>query len=199
MVSKVQYYEMSVKPLTPENVEGLGVIFTDFKTANIELCPWPVTGKRSLISPGGYSSVHQEEFKVFWRGSTILSAGHQNARGGASGKIWVDPNTGKQFALVQWFSAHLDAGEAFVAPKGQPWIFLLAPPKDDVTPDDFIALYSDGDCGLSIHPGVWHTAPISLSEQEIVFKRKQGSIYATIDCLLVQEHNTWLKVPLQPV
>lgn len=55
MVSKVQYYEMSVKPLTPENVEGLGSIFTDFETANIELCPWPVAGKRSLISPGGYT------------------------------------------------------------------------------------------------------------------------------------------------
>ncbi|NEO68141.1 hypothetical protein [Moorena sp. SIO3H5] len=50
--------------------------------------------------------------------------------------------------------------------------------------------------GISIHPGVWHTNPISLSGKEVVYHRKQGSIYATIDCFLTKEHNTWLKIPL---
>ncbi|NEP07890.1 MAG: hypothetical protein F6K25_23310 [Okeania sp. SIO2G4] len=94
-------------------------------------------------------------------------------------------------------SAHLDAGEALISKNGEPSIFLVAPPKEDVKAEDFVALYSDGSKGISMKSGVWHTTPIPLSEQEVVYKRKQGSIYATIDCLLLKEQNTYLKIPLR--
>ncbi|NES21547.1 MAG: hypothetical protein F6K41_22115 [Symploca sp. SIO3E6] len=191
-----KYYEVPLKRLNSKNTQGLGVVFTEFEDVTIELCPWPTQGQRPLIAQGGYSTVLEEEFKVYWQNATMLSAGHQNARGGATGKIVSDRETNSKHIMVNWLSAHLDAGEAFIAKNGEPGIFLLAPPKEDVKPEDFVAFYSDGSCGISIHPGVWHTTPISLSKQEVVYKRKQGSIYATIDCVLTKEHNTWLKIPL---
>ena len=196
MVTTVNYYNVPLKRLNSQNALGLGVVFTDIENAKIELCKWPTSGKRPLISKGGYGNVIEEEFRVYWKGSTIFSAGHQNARGGPGGKIISEPESNSKYLLVNWLSAHLDAGEAFMPKNGEPSIFLLAPPKEDVKPEDFVALYSDGSCGISIHPGVWHTNPLSLSEKEVVYQRKQGSIYATTDCVLTKEHNTWLKVPL---
>ena len=196
MASHFNYYEVPLKRLNSKNVQGVGVVFTEFEDVKIDLCKWPTQGKRPLIAKGGYGTVLEEEFRVYCQGSTMLSAGHQNARGGVTGKILSDPETSSKYVLVNWLSAHLDAGEAFIAKNGEPGIFLLAPPKEDVKPEDFVAFYSDGSCGISMHPGVWHTTPLSLSEQEVVYKRKQGSIYATIDCFLSKEHNTWLKIPL---
>ncbi|MGD1700329.1 ureidoglycolate lyase [Dapis sp. BLCC M229] len=191
------YYQVPLKRLNSENAQGMGVCFTTFEDVEIDLCRWPTQGKRPLISVGGYGAVLEEEFKVYWRGSTVFSAGHQNARGGATGKIVSDPKSQSKYVLLNWLSAHLDAGEALMPKNGEPSIFLVAPPKEDVKPEDFVALYSDGSCGISMHAGVWHTAPLSLSEKEVVYQRKQGSIYATIDCLLLKEHNTWLKIPLR--
>ncbi len=198
MVATVNYYQVPLKRLNSENARGVGVVFTEFEDAKIELCKWPAPGKRPLIAGGGYGTVIEEEFKVYWRGSTVFSAGHHNARGGATGKVFSEPESNSKYVLVNWLSAHLDGGEAFIPKNGEPSIFLVAPPKEDVKPEDFLALYSDGSCGISMHPGVWHTAPLSLSEREVIYKRKQGSIYATIDCLLLKEQNTWLKIPLCP-
>ncbi|MBC6452087.1 MAG: ureidoglycolate lyase [Hormoscilla sp. SP5CHS1] len=196
MTTTVNYHEVPLKRLNSENARGMGVIFTEFEDVKIELCKWPAAGKRPLIARGGYGTVIEEEFKVYWRGETMFSAGHQNARGGATGKILSEAEGNSKYVLVNWLSAHLDAGEAFIPKNGQQSIFLLAPPKDDVKAEDFVALYCDGNCGISIDPGVWHTAPLSLCEQEVAYKRKQGSIYATIDCLLLKEQKTWLKIPL---
>ncbi len=196
MGAKINYHDVPLKKLTPANIAGFGTIFTDLESVELELCQWPTTGKRSLIPGSGYGSVITEEFQVYWRGTTILSAGHQNARGGATAKVLSEPESNSKYALVHWLSSHLDAGEAFIPKNGEPGIFLVAPPKDDVTPEDFVAFYCDGSCGISIHPGVWHTAPLSLSAQKVVYQRKQGSIYATIDCFLIKEHKTWLKIPL---
>ena len=196
MIETARYYDVPLKNLDSENVLGLGEVFTDLEDIDIELCRWPTQGKRPLVSKGGYGSVIEEEFRVYWQGSTILSAGHQNARGGAAGKILVEPETNSKYAVVHWLSAHLDAGEAFIPKNGEPSIFLVAPPKDDVKPEDFVAFYSDGATGISFPPGTWHTSPLTLSQEEVVYKRKQGSIYATIDCFLVKEYNTCLKIPL---
>ena len=196
MLATINYYNVPLKKLNSKNAQGLGEVFTDLSDVEIELCQWPTLGKRSLIPHSGYGSVIEEEFKVYWRGSTVLSAGHQNARGGAAGKILVEPDTNSKYALVHWLSAHLDAGEAFIPKNGQPSIFLVAPPKDDVKPEDFVAFYSNGSRGISFPPGTWHTNPLTLSEKEVIYKRKQGSIYATIDCFLLKEFNTCLKIPL---
>ncbi len=196
-MTTANYYQVPLKRLNSENAQGVGVVFEAFEEAEIELCKWPTQGKRPLIAKGGYGTVIKEEFRVYWHGSAMGSAGHQNARGGVTGKIISDPESDSKSVLVHWLSAHLDAGEAFIPKNGEPSIFLVAPPKDNVKPEDFVALYCDGSCGISIHPGVWHTAPLSLSNQEVVYQRKQGSIYATVDCFLLKEHNTWLKIPLR--
>lgn len=152
MLKTANYYNVPLKNLNSKNVLGLGEVFTDLEDIEIELCQWPTQGRRSLIPQTGYGSVIEEEFKVYWQNTTILSAGHQNARGGAGGKILVEPETNSKYALVHWLSAHLDAGEAFIPKNGQPSIFLIAPPKDDVKPEDFVAFYLDGNCGISFSP-----------------------------------------------
>ncbi|MEA5469994.1 ureidoglycolate lyase [Spirulina sp. 06S082] len=195
-MTELNYHEVPLKPLNPENARGLGIVFTEIAEVQIELCKWPTSGKRPLIAKGGYGTVIEEEFTIYRKGSTLFSAGHQNARGGATGKIISKPNSNTPYILVNWLSAHLDAGEAFIPKNGEPSIFLVAPPQEDVKPEDFVALYSDGTLGISMHPGVWHTTPLSLCEREIVYQRKQGSIYATVDCFLSKEHNACLKIPL---
>ncbi|NEP07891.1 MAG: hypothetical protein F6K25_23315 [Okeania sp. SIO2G4] len=87
MRTTANYYEVPLKKLNSENAQGVGSIFTEFEDVKIDLCKWPTQGKRPLIANGGYGNVIEEEFKVYWQGSTIFSAGHQNARGGATGKV----------------------------------------------------------------------------------------------------------------
>ncbi|MGB3510356.1 MAG: hypothetical protein WBA93_14190 [Microcoleaceae cyanobacterium] len=56
--------------------------------------------------PWGDGTVIEQEFKVYWRGLTVLSAGHQNARGGATGKVVYEPESNSKYVLVNWLSAH---------------------------------------------------------------------------------------------
>ncbi|NEQ63232.1 MAG: hypothetical protein F6K53_40170, partial [Moorea sp. SIO4A1] len=50
MATTVNYYDVPLKRLNSQNALGLGVVFTDFENAKIELCKWPTSGKRPLIS-----------------------------------------------------------------------------------------------------------------------------------------------------
>ena len=96
--------------------------------------------------------------------------------------------------LVDEVNYHDDGGQAFIAP-GVPTVFLLAPPGDDVTPDRFRAVYSDGTHGMNMHPGVWHTAPLCLAERA-TYGNRQRSIHATVGLWARQEWGLLLDVPL---
>ena len=143
-------------------------------------------------------------FEIYWQGEMMFS--HNNAVDRRDLLGWrVDPSEARDDRepedrtrlLVDEVNYHDDGGQAFIA-RGVPTVYLVASPGGDVTPDSFVALYSDGSVGINLHPGVWHTAPLPLS-QSVTFDNKQGSIHATVGLWARQEFGRLLEVPLQAV
>ncbi len=188
--------------LDATTAKGLGTLITSIDEAEIEQRRWPPSGRRPVTS-GGYGHTVEGPFDVYWQGEVMFSRNHAVGRADVLG--WrVDPAEASEERaavdhtrrLVDEVNYHDHGGQAFIAP-GVPTVFLLAPPGDDVTPDDFVALYSDGTHGVNMHPGVWHTAPLPLAARA-TFANKQGSIHATVALWAREEWDLLLDVPLVP-
>ncbi len=188
-------------PLSAATARGLGEPITSLAAAEITQVRWPARGRRPLTS-GGYGGVAEGPFDVYWEGEVMISRNQAIGREDVLG--WrVDPEHARRdreppdraLLLVDEVNYHDDAGQAFIAP-GVPTVFLAAPPGDDVTPGDFVALHSDGSLGLNLHPGTWHTAPLPLAPRA-TYDNKQGSIHATVALWARQEWGLLLEVPLQ--
>ena len=188
-------------PLNEDTARGLGTIIRSIDEADIELLQWPAPGTRPVTS-GGYGEVVEGPFEIFWRGEMMLSRNLAVHREDCLG--WrVDPQDASEeraavdhsLLLVDEVNYHADGGQAFIAP-GVPTVYLLAPPGDDIVPDDFVAVYSDGSVGMNMHPGVWHTAPLPLADRA-VFDNKQGSVHATIALRARKEFGALFEVPLR--
>ena len=187
-------------PLSPETAAGFGTPITSIDEAEIEQHRWQATGHRPVTS-GGYGQTVEGHFDIFWQGEMLYS--HNNAVGRDDLLGWcVPPENAREDRepdartrlLVDEVNYHDDGGQAFIAP-GVPTVFLIALPGDNVTPEDFVALSSDGTYGLNMHPGVWHTAPIPLTSRA-TFDNKQGSIHATVALMAREEWALLLEVPL---
>jgi hypothetical protein len=197
-------FTVPLLPLTAETARGIGTVFQRWEEAQVELRPWPARSKRPLHPGTGYGQVVEGPFEIFWRGQVLFSRNNAIGRDDVLG--WaVEPGAAREdvavpadrpHILVGFVNYHDDGGQAFGPRNGVPTVYLAAAPKEEVTPADFVALYSDGRLGLAMHAGVWHTAPLplGLSEQ---YDNKQGSIHATIDCDFLVEQNLLLKVPLR--
>ncbi len=61
----------------------------------------------------------------------------------------------------------------------KPFIVPLALPGDDVKPQDFVAFWFDGSCGLYIHPNIWHDGVFTLEGEQRFFDR-QGAVHARV-------------------
>ncbi len=193
-------FSVRLQPLTEETAAGLGTLFRSLDEASIEQVQWRPSGSRPVTS-GGFGETVEGPFDIFWRGEMMFS--QNNAVGRRDLLGWrVDPAEASEERmavdhsrlLVDEVNYHDDGGQAFIAP-GVPTVYLLAPPGDDVRPDDFVALYSDGTYGVNMHPGVWHTAPLPLADRA-TFGNKQGSIHATVGLWARQEWGLLFDVPL---
>ncbi len=199
-MSRSDPHPVPLLPLNEETASGLGTLFRSFEEAEIEQVRWRPSGRRPVTS-GGYGETVQGPFDIFWRGEMMFSQNNAVDRSDLLG--WrVDPSEASEQReavdhsrlLVDEVNYHDDGGQAFFAP-GIPTVFLLAPPGDDVTPTDFVALYSDGSLGLAMHPGVWHTAPLPLAARA-TYENKQGSIHATVGLWARREWGVLFDVPL---
>ena len=193
-------FRVKLLPLTERSVGEMGTIIRDIDEADIELVKWRPSGTRPVTS-GGYGHVAEGPFEIFWRGETMYSRNLAVDREDLLG--WrVDPNEAQEdqepqdrsLLLVDEVNYHDDGGQAFIA-RGVPTVFLVAPPGDEPSPDDFVALYSDGTAGLNMRPGVWHTAPLPLADRA-VYDNKQGSIHATMGLWARKEWGALFEVPL---
>lgn len=196
-------HSVPLNPLSEENAQGLGTLIRSIDEAAIEQRPWNPYGSRPVTS-GGYGETVDGPFDIFWKGEMMFSENNAVNRRDLLG--WrVDPTEASEDRepvdrtrlLVDEVNYHDDGGQAFIAP-GVPTVYLLAPPGDDITPDRFVAFYSDGQVGLNMHPGVWHTAPLPLAERA-TYGNRQGSIHATVGLWARQEWGLLLDVPLIPV
>ena len=201
-MSHSETHGVPLLPLDEESASGLGILIRSIEEAEISQRQWNPSGDRPITS-GGYGEMVEGPFDIFWRGEMMFS--ENNAVGRRDLLGWrVDPSDASEDRepidrtrlLVDEVNYHNDGGQAFIAP-GVPTVFLLAPPGDSVTPDDFVAIYSDGTFGMNMHPGVWHTAPLPLA-RKATFDNRQGSIHATVAIWAREEWGLLLDVPLVP-
>ena len=193
---------MPLLALDGDTAAGLGTLISSINEAEIEQRAWNPYGSRPVTS-GGHGATVEGPFDIYWRGEMMFSENSAVGRTDLLG--WrVDPSLASEKRepvdrdrlLVDEVNYHDDGGQAFIA-LGIPTVFLLAPPGDDITPDKFVAIYSDGTYGMNMHPGTWHTAPLPLAERA-TYDNRQGSIYATVGLWAREEWGLLLDVPLVP-
>lgn len=190
---------------TEESLDGLARLETSFEAAEVEVVTWPSPGWRPVVSgTGNEGGVTEGTFEVYRSGQLVLGRNH--AVGGYYVTGWFgDPATATaegepddpDRVLVREANYHPDGGQVFVPRQGAPFVAMLAPPGDDITPADFSAYYCDGSFGVNLHPGTWHQ-PLFPVEQKVTFDDKQGRVHACIAVDFVTEFSVYLSVPLRP-
>jgi ureidoglycolate lyase len=203
-VNSFAIHELRLVEATPESLEGYGWMTSSYEAAKIEITPWPTQGRRP-IDPGTGDQAGTVEgiFEAWWAGDVLY--GRNNAVGDSYLFGWsCDPRQASEDAtnpdrskVLFWHANyHPDGGQLFFPLERKPFIAPLALPGDEVTPTDFVAFYFGGNCGLYIHPGIWHAAPFPLDERA-TFAGKQGAVHARVSCDFAEEFGTYLQVPMR--
>ena len=202
----MKLHQVPVKPMTPANARGLGRVVDDFDAAEVAIVAWPQAGWRP-VTRGKEGGITQGAFKAAWRGELLIGLSDsfevddfhtEYVLGWSRDPAVADPDAvapAREQILVSLINYHPDGGQVFASRHRRPFLLLLAPPSDDLRPEDCVALHSDGSVGFHIDPGVWHQAPFTLA-QEDVFENKQGRVHAVVECLFPEEQGLYLSVQL---
>ncbi len=188
---------------TDDALRGMGRLVDDFDSTPVTIVPWPVSGWRPLVpGTGDEGGVVQDVFEYERRGQ--LRYAHNRAVGRRYLIGWYgDPATASEAVapartdrlLTHEANYHPDGGQVFCPRGGAAFVALLAPPGDDVRPEDFRAFWFDGSRGVHIDPGVWHQ-PVFPIDDDAVFDDKQGRVHACVSVDFVREFGRYLSVPL---
>jgi len=186
---------------TRQSLKGFGEIVRDPKTHKVEIATWPARGWRKLdAGTGNEGGTTEGTFECEWKGNELLA--HNDAVGGRYVLGYRDPPdqipgagpTGGR-VLLWHCNYHPDGGQLFWLLDGKPFVVPVAPPGDDVKPEDFVAFWSDGGHGIYIHPDIWHEGPFPTVPSGRFFD-KQGKVHARISCDLAREFGVLLGVQL---
>jgi ureidoglycolate lyase len=197
-------FRVPLRPATAETLRGFARIVHDFATAEVEIVPWPVVGRRPLDSGTGVGGGVTEGKFEFTRVGDFQYA-HNHAVAGRYVTGWyADPATASEAAPTGDWSRiytteanyHPDGSQVFYPRDRTPFIALLALPGDDVRPDDFVAFACDGSFGIDVLPGVWHQ-PVYPLRSPAVFDDKQGRVHACVSVDFLREFRTYLEIPLR--
>jgi len=196
-------------PMTPENAKDLGHVIHNFDRAEVSIVHWPQKGWRQ-VTRGNEGGMVEGSFISSWQGDFLVGCSDNFAVDNFETTYilgWsVDPShadrskaTGpRDRVFVELINYHPDGGQIFFSKNRRPFVLLLAPPGDDISPKDCVVLQSDGIVGFHIDPGVWHQAPFTLCGED-VFLNKQGRVHGVVECFFPEEQNTYLSVPLPPI
>lgn len=190
---------------TAEALAGMAEIVHVFDDVDPVIVPWPVPGKRPLVPGTGIEGGWVAgDFTMRREGGVLWADNHAVARSYLTG--WYgDPATASPAdadvdttrVLTHEANHHPDGGQVFFPKDRQPFVALLAPPKDDVMPDDFVAFWCDGSFGIHILPEVWHQ-PLFPTGDALAFDDKQGRVHACVSVDFVGEFGCVIEVPLTP-
>ena len=186
---------------TRQSLKGFGEIVRDPKTHKVEIATWPARGWRKLdAGTGNEGGTTEGTFECEWKGNELFA--HNDAVGGRYVLGYRDPpdqipGTGATAGRVLLWHCnyHPDGGQLFWPLDGKPFVVPVAPPGDDVKPEDFVAFWSDGGHGIYIHPDIWHEGPFPVTPSGRFFD-KQGKVHARISCDLAREFGVLLGVQL---
>jgi hypothetical protein len=195
------------------SLKGYGEIVRDPHRHRIEIVKWPVRGWRQLdAGTGDEGGTTEGIFACDWRGNRLFGrnaavGGHYvigfrqppgSAEARALDAVAGEGGSGAEVparVLLWHANYHPDGGQLFWPLDGQPFVVPVAPPGDDVRPEQFVAFRSDGSFGIYIHPDIWHegTFPIAPGGR---FFDKQGRVHARISVDLAAEFGVLLSVKL---
>ena len=197
-------HDVPLVAASADTLRGLGAIVDDPHDYPVEIVPWPVSGRRALDPGTGIEGgTTTGTFEVSWEGELLFARNH--AVGGHYLLGWATdpavatrgpvPEQPPAQVLLWHANYHPDGGQLFFPLDGSPFVALLAPPGDDVTPADFVAVRVDGGRGLYVAPGVWHDAVFPLAPRA-AFHGEQGRVHARVSCHVAREFGVLLSVPL---
>ncbi len=201
---RLRQHEVPLIAATDDALRGLGVLVHDAHRHPVEIVPWPVSGWRTLDPGTGVEGgTVMGAFEVWWEGELLF--GRNEAVGGHYLLGWSTdpalatrgpiPDSTPARVLLWHANYHPDGGQLFSPVDGVPFVVLLAPPGDDVTPDDFVAYHVDGGRGLYVAPGVWHDAVFPIAPYGR-FHTEQGRVHARVSVHVAREFGVLLSVPL---
>ncbi|WP_425615644.1 ureidoglycolate lyase [Anatilimnocola sp. NA78] len=189
---------------TAANLRGFGEIIEHADARQVEIVRWPSLGWRQVEpGTGDQGGTTEGLFAFRWHGDVL------RARNEAVNDDYVlgwtcqpsqareDQQTAPREELLLWrCNYHPDGGQLFFPLEPGPFVTTLALPGDDITPDSFVAFYSEGGTGLYIHPGVWHEALCPVNDSFRFFGR-QGKVHARVGSNFPQEFGCYLSVSLR--
>jgi hypothetical protein len=187
---------------TDGNLAGLGRLVDDPAAVEVEITRWPARGRRPVdVDSGDEGGTTEGVFRCEWRGDVLY--GRNEAVGGhyvlAYGTEPADAREDHARApsrMLLWHANyHPDGGQLFFPLDRGPFVVPLAPPGDDVRPDDFVAFRFDGTRGLYIHADVWHEGVFTLAGEQRFFD-KQGAVHARVSVDFPREFGCLVEVPL---
>ncbi|EDQ88746.1 uncharacterized protein MONBRDRAFT_37346 [Monosiga brevicollis MX1] len=199
----IKGYRVPLVRGTEANLQGYATMFPaskeDFDAAKVDIAQWPqLPGRRPICeSSGRAGGVREGLFTFAWHDRELLAI---NEAVGGNYTTGVIPTclsaTPRTECVTREANYHPDGGQIVCPRDGQAYVALLALPKDNVRPEDFVAFYCDGTFGIHINTDVWHQ-PVYPIGEEAVFYGKQGAVHACAAYDSVDEHDTWLRVPLE--
>jgi ureidoglycolate lyase len=196
-------HETPVILASETTLKGFGSLVTEPEGFAIDIVRWPAQGWRPIDSNSGdQGGLTEGEFAVAWHGDTLY--GHNGAVGDSylfGWSLWpemarADGKTAPRHQALVWrANYHPDGGQLVFPLGGESFLVSLAPPGDDVRPENFVTFRIEDGRGLYIAPGIWHGPFIPLADEARFFDR-QGRVHARVSVDFVKEFGVYLAVPL---
>ncbi len=195
--------ELKLVEGTAASLEGYGEIVDDPSSHRIEIVRWPAPGRRPVDSNSGDEGGTTEGiFACTWHGDVLRARNHAVGGDYVLGWSRLPPDaaedratTPRRQALLWRANYHPDGGQMFHPMDKGPFVVPLAPPGDDVKPEDFTAFWFDGGKGLYIHPNIWHDGVYPVGDSGR-FLDRQGKVHARVSVNFPAEFGCYIAAPL---
>lgn len=200
----LDWVDVPLVEATPASLRGYGQLVEDPADFPVEIVRWPAQGWRPVDpGTGDEAGTTKGTFACWWEGDVLF--GSNGAVGGEYLLGWSkNPGAAVRDAsrcdpqprVLLWHANyHPDGGQLFFPLGGDPFVVPLAPPGDDVRPEQFVAFHVRGGRGLYIHPNVWHEGVFPVAGRA-EFHDEQGRVHARVSCFIAREFGVFLSVPL---
>jgi ureidoglycolate hydrolase len=189
-------YTVTVKQATPDNFKKYGNLINtieDYRKEKVITVPWPRTAEQLPLMEGtGSGAGYVEDTFRFWIDREGNYRAHNLAVNSAASEAYITGQQQDNLIVTREFNFHPDGGQVFfnTCPTVD-FILVLAPPTENVHPEDFEAFYFKGEGGCQINPNVWHQPPYPLTTklETVEFMGKQGAVHACVGYDSMNKHN----------
>lgn len=93
---------------------------------------------------------------------------------------------------IKMVERHPLGSQAFIPMGAKPYLVLVAPAGDSVSPKDLRAFIARGDQGVNYHAGTWHHPVLALEEISDFLVVDRGGEGDNCDELFFEEEGIWL-------